>query len=88
MPFDGILNAQMKCNCCRFATATTSYIARKGEQLQKDSGTIVGNGSQCKNFRIFLSFRFYVKSTLENLDVLKLPGVFWHFIKIRSHLTV
>ena len=58
MLFDGILNAQMKCNCCRFATATTYYIARKGEQLQKDSGTIVGNGSQCGNFRIFLSLRF------------------------------
>ena len=29
--------------------------------------------SQCGNFRIFLSFRFYVKSTLENVEVLKLP---------------
>ena len=28
---------------------------------------------QCGNCRIFLSFRFYVKSTLENLEVLKLP---------------
>ena len=44
MLFDGIWNAQMKCNCCRFATATTYYIARKGEQLQKDSGTFVGYG--------------------------------------------
>ena len=78
MPFDGILNAQMKCNYCRFATATTYYIARKGEQLQKDSGTIVGNGSQCGNFRIFLSFRFYVKSTLENLEVPTL--LFWTFL--------
>ena len=31
------------------------------------------NVAQCGNFRIFLSFRFYVKSTLENLEVLKLP---------------
>ena len=29
--------------------------------------------SQCRNFRIFLSFRFYVKSTLENPEGLKLP---------------
>ena len=28
-------------------------------------------GSQCGNFRILLSFRFYVKSTLENFKVLK-----------------
>ena len=31
-----------------------------------------GNISQCGNFMIFLSFRFYVKSILENLGVLKL----------------
>ena len=30
-------------------------------------------GSQCGNLRIFLSFRFYVKSILENLEVLKMP---------------
>ena len=29
--------------------------------------------SQCGNFSISLSFRFYVKSILENVDVLKLP---------------
>ena len=29
--------------------------------------------SQCENYRIFLSFRFYVKSILETLEVLKLP---------------
>ena len=28
---------------------------------------------QCKNFRIFLSLRFYVKSILENLEVPNLP---------------
>ena len=28
---------------------------------------------QCENFRIFLSLRFYVKSILENLEILKLP---------------
>ena len=28
--------------------------------------------TQCGNFRIFLSFRFYVKSTLKNLEILKL----------------
>ena len=28
---------------------------------------------QCGNFRIFLSLKFYVKSILENLDVVKLP---------------
>ena len=28
---------------------------------------------QCENVMIFLSFRFYVKSILENLEVLKLP---------------
>ena len=28
--------------------------------------------AQCGNFRIFLSFRFYVKSIFENLEVLKL----------------
>ena len=27
--------------------------------------------TQCVNFRIFVSFRFYVKSTLENLEVQK-----------------
>ena len=32
-----------------------------------------GNLEQCGNFKIFLSFRFYVKSTLENIEVLKLP---------------
>ena len=30
-------------------------------------------GSQCGNLRIFLSLKFYVKSILENLEVLKLP---------------
>ena len=30
--------------------------------------------TQCGNFRIFLSFRFYVKSTLKNVEVLKLPS--------------
>ena len=29
--------------------------------------------SQCGNFRTFLSFRFYVKSLSESLEVLKLP---------------
>ena len=29
--------------------------------------------AQCGNFRIFQSFRFYVKSILKNLEVLKLP---------------
>ena len=29
------------------------------------------NTSQCRNFRIFLSFTFYVKSVLKNLEVLK-----------------
>ena len=29
--------------------------------------------SQCENVMIFLSFRFYVKSILDNLEVLKLP---------------
>ena len=29
--------------------------------------------SQCGNFSIFLSFRFYVKSTFENLEVQTLP---------------
>ena len=33
--------------------------------------------TQCGNFRIFLSLRFYVKSILEILEVLKLP--FFHF---------
>ena len=33
--------------------------------------------SQCGNSIMFLSFRFYVKSILENLEVLKLP--FCHF---------
>ena len=28
---------------------------------------------QCRNYKFFLSFRFYVKSTLENLEVLKMP---------------
>ena len=31
------------------------------------------SGKQCGNFRIFLSFRFYVKLFLENLEVLKIP---------------
>ena len=29
--------------------------------------------TQCKNFKIFLSFRFCVKSILQNLEVLKMP---------------
>ena len=29
--------------------------------------------SQYGNFKIFLSFRFYVKSILENLEILKMP---------------
>ena len=33
--------------------------------------------SQCGNFRNFLSLRFYVKSMLKNLEVIKLP--FCHF---------
>ena len=38
------------------------------------------NKSQCGNFRIFLSFSFYVKSILKNLEVLKLPFLsFWGF---------
>ena len=35
------------------------------------------NVAQCGNFRIFLSLRFYVKSILENLEVLKLQ--FCHY---------
>ena len=31
------------------------------------------NDAQCGNFIIFLSLRFYVKSKLENLEVVKLP---------------
>ena len=29
--------------------------------------------TRCENIEIFLSFRFYVKSTLENVEDLKLP---------------
>ena len=31
-----------------------------------------GQWPQCANFRIFLSFRFYVKSILDNVEVLKI----------------
>ena len=31
--------------------------------------------TQCGNFKIFLQLRFYVKSILENLEVLKLPFI-------------
>ena len=31
--------------------------------------------SMCGNFRIFLSLRFYVKSIIENLEVMKLPFI-------------
>ena len=34
---------------------------------------VVSTFPQCGNFMIFPSLRFYVKSGLENLDVLKLP---------------
>ena len=34
-----------------------------------------GSFTQCGNFRISLSFRFYVKSMLENGEVLKLPSL-------------
>ena len=38
----------------------------------------VATSQQCGNFRIFLSFRFYVNLILENLEVLKLPFLpFW-----------
>ena len=39
------------------------------------------NYSQCGNYRIFLSFRFYVKSILENLGVLKVP--FLQYLALR-----
>ena len=37
---------------------------------------------QCGNFRIFLSFRFYVKSILENVKVQKMS--FWQFFDYRD----
>ena len=40
---------------------------------------------QCGNFMIFLSLRFYVKSILEDLEVLKLP--FLPFLKAKIHQT-
>ena len=36
------------------------------------SAVLPAHFAQCWNFRIFLSFRFFVKSILENLEVLKL----------------
>ena len=36
-------------------------------------GNIALSVAQCGNFRIFLFFRFYVKSFFENLDCLKMP---------------
>ena len=35
--------------------------------------TLWMDGTQCGNFRIFLSLRFYVKSILEHLEVFFLP---------------
>ena len=36
-------------------------------------GNIALSVAQCGNFRIFLSLRFYVKSILGNVEILKLP---------------
>ena len=41
-------------------------------------------GTEMRNFMIFLSFRFYVKSILKSLEVLKLP--FSPFLKLRIWL--
>ena len=40
----------------------------------------IGSKTQCGNFRIVLPLRFYVKSILENLKVIKLP--FLPFIEL------
>ena len=45
-----------------------------------------GKISQCGNFMIFLSFRFYVKSRLENVKVLKLP--FLQFLRLSKHTKI
>ena len=37
------------------------------------SAVLPADFAQCGNFRIFLFFKFYVKSILENLEVLKMP---------------
>ena len=45
------------------------------DEFSKDSVSMrkLREITQCGNFRIFPSLKFYVKSILENLEVLKLP---------------
>ena len=55
------------------ATETVQIMLDKGAQFRKPPPTYYQLVilPQCGNFRIFLSFRFYVKSLLENVEVLK-----------------
>ena len=46
---------------------------------------IFGHFSQCGNFRIFLSFRFFVKSILEKLEVLKLLFLPFSYDVVKNH---
>ena len=55
--FDGIFFV-------RFFVNSTSNLKKAIMQIES---------TQCENVMIFLSFRFYVKSILDNLEVLKLP---------------
>ena len=70
---------------CVFCKATTEvpaeyfqhldHTGRRVDHYQRPElclGKILKH-AQCGNFRIFLSFKFYVKSILRNLEVPKLP---------------
>ena len=54
-----------------------SHLKIISRNFSSEDQTQVSTKKQCGNFRIFLSFRIYVKLVLDNLEVLKLP--FCHF---------
>ena len=52
---------------------THTYLEKVGQYLKDEPLVKPVDRSQCGNFMIFLSFRFYMKSILENVEVQKLP---------------
>ena len=52
--------------------AVKQYTTEKTQYVHSDQELEIID-SQSENIRIFLSFRFYVKSILENLEVSKVP---------------
>ena len=79
--YDSSQNFPEKPNLCqinfvlfRGSKASDVFKNIDAEELDEDGAMWLYN-AWCGNFRIFLFVRFYVKSILENLKVLKLPGL-------------